>query len=456
MTKPQDALWLVLVLVLIWSVRSGAQAPTSTWISEIEISTLVPFEISFHFTNQGTALLRVSGGRAILSDRFGQAIDILPVDEFSVLPGENRKVTAGSRWGFQRTGIYLLEVVLDLGADAVISRSLAFRILPVRLPLAPIRVSEGEGLYTVYQQPINWGLQRISAPEAWEISHGEDTVVVAVIDSGIDATIPQLAEGMWVNEDEVPGNGIDDDGNGYVDDVNGWDFRDGDPSSLTGTPLHWHGTFVAGIIASCPGELPIVGIAPGVRIMDVRFLNSQNKFLSSEWRTFAAAVDYAVDNGAHIINLSIFANGRPPAVFEAALRRAVEREVIIVGITGNTGRVGVLYPGKYDTVYAVSATTKKDLLADFSAYGAEVFACAPGEQIVSFVPGGGTSTRSGTSFAAPHVSGALALILSAHPGISPAEAVEMLVGSLTDLGPRGFDPEFGHGLIDAYKAVSGD
>ena len=275
-----------------------------------------------------------------------------------------------------------------------------------------------------------------------------------MIDSGIDTSIPQLRQSMWINEDEIPGNGIDDDRNGYVDDIHGWDFRDGDNSSLVGTSLHWHGTFTAGIIAARPGELPIVGVAPGVRIMDVRFLNSSNQFLSSDWRTFAEAIEYAVDNGARIVNLSIFCNGRPPGYFEDSLRSAAARGVLIVGISGNTGEAGVLYPAKYDVVYAVSATTQDDLAAGFSSHGPEVFVSAPGEEIVSFVPGGGTSTRSGTSFAAPHVSGTLALILSAHPGISPSEAIAILRRSLVDLGTRGFDEWFGYGLVDASKAVS--
>jgi len=161
--------------------------------------------------------------------------------------------------------------------------------------------------------------------------------VVAVIDSGIDTSIPQLRESLWINEDEIPDNGIDDDRNGYVDDIHGWDFRDNDNSSLMGSSLHWHGTFSAGIIAARPGETPIVGIAPGVKIMDVRFLNSRNQFLSSDWQTFAEAIDYAVNNGARIINMSVYANGRPPDYFEAALQRAAARGVLVVGITGNTG-----------------------------------------------------------------------------------------------------------------------
>jgi len=448
------ALASLAVLVLLGGLQTAAQQPAGGWIERIDVASLVPFEVTFRLSNRGTASLDGVEGRVTLQDRLGQVIEVIPIERFSVAPGAVAGGVAASRWDFQQTGIYLVEVALDLGTGGPISNSLAFRILPVQLPLEPPRAAEGQGLYTMYQQPINWGLVRVAAQRAWTIQHGNPSVVVAVIDSGIDTSIPQLRENLWVNDDEVPGNGIDDDRNGYIDDVHGWDFRDGDNSSLVGTPIHWHGTFSAGIIAARPGSLPIVGVAPGVRIMDVRFLNSNNEFLSSDWRTFVEAIDYAVENGARIINLSVYASGRPPSYFEDAIRRAVARGVLVVGISGNTGEAGVLYPAKYDAVLAVSATTRDDLAARFSSYGPEVFVSAPGERIVSFVPGGGTSTRSGTSFAAPHVSGILALILSARPGISSSDAIEILRASIDDLGARGFDERFGFGLANAYKAVS--
>jgi len=289
MRKIGKLLSLVLLLAFAFFVR--AEAGPAGSISDIEITGLIPFQITFVFTNEGTSSVTNAVGRATLLDRFGKPIEGMLIEPFSAPAGGRVKLAAKSRWDFQRTGIYLLEVALDLGGGELISNSLAFRILPVRLPLAP------PGLYTVYQQPVDWGLGRIYAQQAWEISHGDGNVVVAVIDSGIDTSIPQLAGSMWSNEDEIPANGIDDDHNGYIDDINGWDFRDNDNSSLVGTPIHGHGTTVASIIAARPGELPIVGVAPGVRLMDVRFLDSANKFRSSDWRTFVEAIEYAVDNG---------------------------------------------------------------------------------------------------------------------------------------------------------------
>jgi len=448
-------LWgLCTILVLGTAVLGTGQTPSSDWISHIDIPALIPFQVSFRLTSSSATALGNVRGQAILSDQFGQTIEVLAIEPFSVSPGGSEIVSTASRWDFQQTGVYLLEIALDLDTGVLISNSLAFRILPVQLPLAPPVPAFGEGLKTLYQQPVNWGIQRISAPDAWTITHGRNDIVVAVIDTGIDTSIPQLEASLWVNLGEIPNNGVDDDGNGYPDDVHGWDFRDGDNSSLTGTDLHWHGTFVAGIIAAQPGDVPIVGVAPGVRIMDVRFLDSRNQFSSRDWNLFAEAIDYAVNNGADMINMSIYANGRPPAALENAIRRAAQSGVVIIGIAGNTGQAGVLYPGKYNDVYAVSATTENDLLASFSARGPEVFFCAPGEGITSFLPGGQTGTRSGTSFAAPHVTGTLALILSAFPSLSPAQAIDVLMRSLIDLGPRGFDSSFGQGLINAFEAVN--
>jgi subtilisin family serine protease len=441
------------ILFLIGAGFAGwAQSASSDWISNIDVSSLTPFTVTFQLANRGTTPLSNVTGRVVLTDQFGQTIQTLEVEPFSVAAGNVALESAVGRWSFQVTGVYLAEVSLDVGGG-LISNSLAFRILPIRLPLAPPVSAFGEGLKTLYQQPVSWGILRISAPQAWEVTDGNPSVVVAVIDSGIDGTIPQIVESLWVNPGEIPDNGMDDDHNGYVDDIHGWDFRDNDNSSMAGTPIHWHGTFVAGIIAARPGEQPIVGVAPGVEIMDVRFLDSSNKFGSRDWDKFVDAINYAVDNGADIINLSIYANGRPPDTFAAAIHRAAQAGVILVGIAGNTERSGVLYPGKYEDVYAVAATTEDDLHSDFSSWGPEVAFSAPGSDITSFLPGGQTATRSGTSFAAPHVSGTLALILSEFPSLTSSQAIEILKNSVIDLGTRGEDPYFGLGLVDAYAAV---
>lgn len=299
-----------------------------------------------------------------------------------------------------------------------------------------------------------WNVERIRAPEAWTRTTGIPDIVVAVIDSGIDFTIPELAAVRWTNSREIPGNGRDDEGNGYVDDAHGWDFRDGVPAHMRKTSLHWHGTFVAGIIAAQHGTAPVAGVAPRIRIMDVRFLDSKGLFYTRDWDRLAAAIHYAVDNGAHIINLSVYAKLQPPASVEQALARAAARGVIVVGIAGNDAKPEVSYPAKFPAVLAVAATDQGDDLARFSNWGPEVAVAAPGDCISSFLPGGGIAVQRGTSFAAPHVAGTLALILSVNPGISADKALTLLRQSCLDLGAQGPDEKFGAGLVDAGRAVA--
>lgn len=303
---------------------------------------------------------------------------------------------------------------------------------------------------TIAPGALSWGIQRIQAPQAWTKTTGSRNVIVAVIDSGIDTSAPQLSGKIWTNPGEIPGNGIDDDHDGYVDDVHGWDFVDNDNSSLTGSKICWHGTFVAGIIAAQPGTDLAAGVAPGIRIMDLRVLDSKNLFYSSDWGELVAAVNFAVNHGANIINLSIYFNEKPPFAFEQALDNAVRHGVIVVGIAGNNRSPEVCYPGRLSSVLAVSATDKQNQLASFSNYGPQVAVAAPGQNVVSIFPGGVVGTGSGTSFAAPYVSGTLALILSSHPGISAPQAISLLEQTCTSLGSA---TRFGAGLIDAAGAV---
>jgi len=323
------------------------------------------------------------------------------------------------------------------------------------IPLATVPAGGAGGFILPPGANLRWGLSAIHAPEAWQVTQGSEDIVVAVIDSGIDRSIPALADRMWRNPDEVPGNGIDDDGNGYVDDVYGWDFRDDDPDSLSGTPLHGHGTFVAGLIAAAfDASTGAGGVAPRVRLMDLRFLDSRALFYASDWRKLAAAIDYAVDNGARVINLSVYAKLTPPAYVRDALRRAVTHGVLVVGIAGNDGTDRIGYFGAWPEVLAVAAVDRYGRPARFSNRGPEVDLAGPGVQVVSFAPGGELIAGSGTSFAAPHVAGTAALLLSLHPDLSLDELVELLTGSAADLDVPGPDPATGAGLVDAGAVIS--
>lgn len=246
--------------------------------------------------------------------------------------------------------------------------------------------------------------------------------VVAVIDTGVDYTHKDLADNIWVNEGEIPGNGIDDDGNGYVDDVHGVDFVDGDSDPMD---EHGHGTHVAGIIAMTPGNGGGVGVAYGAKIMCVRAGQANGSFASTD---IAKAIKYAADNGADVINMSFGGTGRSYLV-ESALQDAFP-SCVLVAAAGNDGlpttdakQAGYLftediYPAGYKYVIGVMATDNNQSIAYFSNWdfiegqNCEYEMAAPGVNIYSTLPGNRYACWSGTSMATPNVAAAAAILRS--------------------------------------------
>lgn len=301
---------------------------------------------------------------------------------------------------------------------------------------------------------IQWNLVDVGAEEAWNYTQGNPNIVVAVIDSGIDFTHQDLKNQSWSNPNEIPKNGKDDDKNGYVDDIVGWDFRDNDNDP---SPGHKHGTFVAGLIAADDDNDICVGIAPNIHLMSLRFLNDQNRFGGEDWGIFEEAIRYATQNGADIIHMSIQACSIPPDPFHDAIIDAYELGISIVSVTGNIpacGKTHVHYPGNYSEVIAVSATNQSHGIASFSCYGGQNEICAPGDKVFSIYPDTWTpQLGSGTSFAAPLVSGTIALILSINPSLSIEEIRSILHETSNDLGVSGEDPFFGYGLLNVSAAL---
>lgn len=267
----------------------------------------------------------------------------------------------------------------------------------------------------------------MNVPEAWNITTGDPTLVVAVTDDGVDFSHPDLAARMWVNVDEEPDNGVDDDDNGYIDDVNGWDFCEGDNTVFE--PGNEHGTHVAGSIAASGNGVGIAGVAPAVKVMALRFLGSDPSCGADAQAIDAIA--YAAANGAKIINASWGGTD-----VSTALGSAIELvpDVLVVAAAGNGGDDGIgddndfdpTFPASYDlpNILSVAAIHSEGHLTSFSNYGYEsVDLSAPGEDILSTVPGGEYGLMSGTSMAAPHASGVAALAASVKPellGDAPA------------------------------------
>lgn len=261
----------------------------------------------------------------------------------------------------------------------------------------------------------------IDAPEAWDITTGSASVIVAVIDTGVDYNHEDLASNIWTNTGEIPGNGVDDDNNGYVDDVHGYDFvnNDGDPFDD-----HGHGTHVSGTIAAVGNNgKGVVGVNWRASIMAVKFLDASGSGYTDD---AINALLYAINNGAKISNNSWGGGGFSQAMLDA-INAADNAGSLFVAAAGNSSSNNDLsphYPSSYDApnVISVAATDHNDLLAGFSSYGAtSVDLGAPGVDIYSTVPTSGNICcsnssgymyLSGTSMATPHVSGAAALIMS--------------------------------------------
>lgn len=318
-------------------------------------------------------------------------------------------------------------------------------------------------------------LNAVDAVSAWDIERGLESVAVAVLDSGIDEEHEDLAEKLWTNIHEVPGNGIDDDRNGCVDDVHGCSLvtsENADPSCnmQPGAGMrddNGHGTFVAGIIgARADNAIGISGAAPGVKIMAVKILDCLGGGTAAD---AAKGLLYAARMGARVANLSFGADGESQTLANA-IREAHDRYgVVVVTATGNEGRSTVSFPARLPETIAVASSGRPenpDLRSPFSDWGPQVTIAAPGLNIISTVPlafcnvtwlcvqNGPYALASGTSFAAPLVSALSALIISHTPNLSP-EAVRQIMTSTADDLPDGLTANWdGAGRIKMRAALS--
>lgn len=309
-----------------------------------------------------------------------------------------------------------------------------------------------------------WGHFAINAPAAWNTTIGTG-VVVAVIDTGLDPTHPDIAANIWTNPREIAGNGLDDDGNGLADDIQGWDFIGPDASNpvQSNHPLdhHGHGTHVAGTIAATGNNaLGIPGVAWGAKVMPVKALDDHGLGWDS---TLAPAIRYAANSGADIINASWGGSGTSQAITEA-VQYATGLGVVFVAAAGNSGDDALnMFPANILEAITVAAAGPGNTLSGFSNYGTKIDVAAPGVDILSLRASGvmlgplvGTQYMrlSGTSMAAPHVSGVVALLLSRNPNLSVEDVRQILRGSAAPQSGVEWSPDFGPGILDAQSALS--
>lgn len=301
-----------------------------------------------------------------------------------------------------------------------------------------------------------YALTNINARQAWNITHGDPAVTVAVIDTGYASQHEDfLQENVWRNQAEFSGlPNIDDDANGFIDDIVGWDWYANGNSPEDG---NGHGTHIMGtIVAATDNGTGIAGLGRAVRVAPLRIFGPSGSGRISD---LVAAIDYAVDQNIPIINLSLTTSTDSPSL-RTAVENASGQGILVVAATGNmsvgSSFTSVQYPAVYPTTLAVAATNANDNWAPFSRYGPTVDIAAPGDRILSTYLNSEYRNISGTSMATAHVSALAALLRSLRPDLTAAEIVEIILATAEDVNADsepGNDIYLGAGRIDMVGAL---
>jgi len=284
-------------------------------------------------------------------------------------------------------------------------------------------------------QPVEtlpWGVDRIEAEKVWPLGNTADPVKVGVLDTGISNKHPDLVANAK--------GGVN-----TINPLKSWNDDNG------------HGSHVAGIIAALDNDIGVIGVGPAADLYAIKVLGANGSGYLSD---VIEGIDWAVTNGMQVINMSLGTSSDIQS-FHEAVAAAKNAGIVVVAAAGNSGGA-VSFPAAYPEVIAVSATDENNNLASWSSRGPEVDLAAPGVNIYSTYKGTSYATLSGTSMAAPHVAGTAALVLNTPVGEydanangkwDPDEVQKKLQDRASDLGPAGFDPSYGWGLVNAFAAT---
>jgi subtilisin family serine protease len=348
-------------------------------------------------TSPGGTSESVDGEYELVAD-IGGRLEIVTVDDSQVLAAAGLLDSAGTL----------------LGAGPVVEVGIEEQSAPDAAATDPLRASQ-------------WALDVVPVEPLWSCGSGAG-VDIAVIDTGVDGAHPDLAGRLTsgvstLDGATVPGAGA--------------------------TDSHGHGTHVAGIAAAGASDgIGIAGVAPSATVMPVKVLHVDGTGYSDD---VARGIRWAVDNGADVLNLSLSSSSASVAMAEA-IDYAVDSGAVVVVAAGNAGTSGsTRYPAADDNTIAVAAITSGGLVASFSSRGWWVDVAAPGQSIVSSIPGG-WGTKSGTSMASPYVAGIVAAIVSSRGPTTHQEVLAALTATAHDGGGPGFDTDYGHGVVDAVGA----
>ena len=290
----------------------------------------------------------------------------------------------------------------------------------------------------------------INAVNAWNLTQGSSSVTIGILDTGIDINHKDLKNNIFVNTGEIPDNGIDDDNNGYIDDVNGWDFVHNDKTVYDDATLDLHGTHVAGILSATSNSEGISGVAPGVKILPLKFINGNWGYTCDA----IDAIEYAIKMGVKIMNCSFGGTDDNFALKDTMANSGI----LFVCAGGNRGAdvsVSPVYPACFDipNVLSVASIDSKGVLSPYSSFGNKIQVAAPGVNILSTTPGNTYDYFTGTSAAVPFVTGVAALLKSYLPDLTITQISQRIKDNVvpcTNLA----DKVSSGGRVDAYAALT--
>ena len=286
---------------------------------------------------------------------------------------------------------------------------------------------------------LQWGLNTIDAPRAWDAGLGNRSVIVAIVDTGVWYTDADIAPNMWNNTDGSHGWN-------YI--LNNNNPMDSDSSSGT-----YHGTGVAGVIAAAANNNYLIAGVAQVRVMALEALGPNGE--GSSYNT-SLAIKYAADHGARVINLSLGTNTTfvGPTDIQLAINYAWNRGALVVAAAGNSGTNSLDYPASLPNVVSVAAVDQTGTRASFSNYGTGLAISAPGVQILTLSANDNVHYLSGTSLATPFVSGVAALLLSLDPTLTNVELWNVLNRTAVPVGTSGYNPQYGWGVVNAWNGIN--
>lgn len=451
------------ILFLVLLANTAVPAPVSP-------AAYRPGEILLLFEQAALPALDADGKLRIADEQLAEVLSRHGLDRaVPVSPGTDRSPTT----------VFKLSSALDDFDPAAAARELVdARLVRAASPnyVLHLCVLPNDPMLSTQWHVQHAGDGDIDLPEAWDVATGDPATVIAVVDTGVDWSHPDLQGAMWTNPLETPGNGLDDDGNGWVDDIHGWDAGndDGDPRPEVyqelGIDVGFHGSHCAGIAAAATNNAAgVAGAGWGCSLMGVK-VNDSAGAITTE--SVTEALQYAVANGASVVSMSFGGTFTDFGFMQALIDDANAAGVVCVAAAGNDNSATPLYPAALDGVISVGATTSANQRASFSTYGAWVDVAAPGEQIWSTVQSNydwdfltqllfmlsygwdGVNPymySDGTSMACPLVAGVCGLIVSVRPDYTPDEVLQRLVETGDAIA---FDQPLGV-KVNAWAALDG-